>query len=127
MDINQVRFGNYSIGNHQASSKNDENKLGEKSQNEAKANVASEKNPDGVRSALNIAGVQNMAQINVAAKKEVNPAAHLSADRMADIEAMMADFELGVNQIADALEDEFPGMLSDEKKMALAAQIFAQD
>ena len=108
-------------------SKNDENKLGEKSQNEAKANVASEKNPDGVMSALNIAGMQNMAQINVAAKKEVNPADHLSADRMADIEAMMADFELGVNQIADALEDEFPGMLSDEKKMALAAQIFAQD
>ena len=45
---------------------------------------------------------------------------------MADIEAMMADFEIGVNQIVDVLEDEFPGMLSDEKKFDLAAELFAQ-
>jgi hypothetical protein len=127
MDINQVRFGNYSIGNHQAGSKKEDNKLGEKAQSEAKAKAVSEKNPDGVMNALNIAGLQNMAQVNVVSKKEVNPADHLSADRMEDIEAMMANFELGVNQIADVLEDEFPGMLSDEKKMALAAQIFAQE
>jgi len=127
MDINQVRFGNYSVGNHQTRLKQDESKLGEKQQAEEKANVVKEKDPDDVLNALNIAGMQNMAQINVVEKKEVNPFEHLTSDRVADIEAMMADFELGVDQVADMLEDEFPDMLSNEQKMALAAQIFAQE
>ena len=126
MDVNQVRFGNYSIGNHQAQTKKENKELDEKSKQEVKTGKGSEKSPEGVMDALSIAGMQNMAQVNIVAKKEVNPTDYLSNERVADIEAMMADFELGVNQIADVLEDEFPGMLSDEKKLALAAQIFEQ-
>ena len=126
MDVNQVRFGNYSIGNHQAQTKKDNKELGENSKQEVQASLVSEKSPEGVMDALNIAGMQNFAQVNIVGKKEVNPADYLSNDRMSDIEAMMADFELGVDQIVDVLEDEFPGMLSDEKKLALAAQIFAE-
>lgn len=127
MDINQVRFGNYSIGSNQTSAKKNNDKLNEQAKEEVKTQVAQEKSADGVMSALNIAGMQNLAQVNVVAKKEVNPTDYLSEDRIADIEAMMGGFELGVNQIADVIEDEFPGMLSNEQKMALAAQIFDQE
>ena len=40
---------------------------------------------------------------------------------------MMAEFEAGVDEIALSIEEEFPGMFSQEYKNALAAGIFAQE
>ena len=127
MDINQVRFGNYSIGNPQVGAKKSEAKTQENVQPEVqKEGVKNEVNAENILSALNIAGTQNLAQINFAAKKEINPADYLSPERIADIEAMMAGFENGVNAVADVIEAEIPG-LSEANKNALAAGVYAQE
>ena len=76
---------------------------------------------------MNIAGLQNKAQIAHPEKKEVNPSDYLTEDRISDIEAMMGKFEDGVGKIADAIEAELPGFFAQDTKNALAAKIFAQE
>jgi len=125
MDVNQVRFGNYTIGNSQANlGKKEDSKEGNVQQQIAQENNLPKINADDFFNAMNIAGLQNKAQISVA-KKEVNPADFLSQERISDIEAMMGNFDSGVNQIADTIENEFPGLFAPDNKLALAAKIFA--
>ena len=124
MDVNQVRFGMNSVGANATSTKGKDAKAEEKANDEVKTSVAKEASPESVMSALSAMGSQNLAFVSVAPKKEVNPADYISPERASDIEAMMANFEVGVNEIVFALEDEFSGMLSDESKYALAASIF---
>ena len=126
MDINKVVFGNFSVGARQSEAKKSE----KREEESAKANVGSEaKNFDAeaVFDALNIAGLQNKAQIAHTEKKEVNPSDYLTEDRISDIEAMMGKFEDGVGKIADAIEAELPGFFAADAKNALAAKIFAQE
>ena len=61
------------------------------------------------------------------ARKEVNPNDYLSEERISDIEAMMAEFDNGVNAVANTIEAEFPGMFAQAQKNALAARVFAQE
>lgn len=122
MDVNQVRFGNYSIGNSNSGAKKSEEKEEQKPQlNEKAESTAKNVNADELFSAMNTAALQNKAQVNFTAKKSVQ----LDSDRVADIEAMMAEFESGVNNIAGMIADEFPSM-SAKMRNDLAARIFAQ-
>ena len=125
MDINQVRFSNFSIGNSSARQAKEE-KADENKAEELRKESISTFNPEKMLDAMETQGLQNLAQVNMVSKKEVNHAEFLTEDRIADIEAMMGDFEAGVGKIADVLEDEFP-MLSPDNRLAFAAHIFAAE
>ena len=124
MDVNNVRFGNYSIGNSNARQLKDEQKPAEEKTTEAKQNQNAFINPDKAMDVLAAQGMMNMAQVDYVSRKEVNPTDYLSEDRIADIEAMMGKFDSGVNEIADVIGNEIP--LSPANRLALAAHIFAE-
>ena len=127
MDINQVRFGSYSIGNSSIGARKSEAKAKQEAPVEAKSEgVKNEVSADELFNAMNIAGLQNKAQINIS-RTEVNPMDYLSEDRIKDIEAMMGKFESGVNQVADMIEAEFPSVFSQQDKLALAANVYAAE
>lgn len=128
MDVNQVRFGNYSIGgNAQGRAAKRSEQSASEAQTQAQSSDAKKSNADDVLKAMNFAGMQNMAQISFNEAREVNPADYLDEKRISDIEAMMAEFELGVEQTANTIEAEFPGVFSDASRLALAANIFAAE
>jgi hypothetical protein len=125
MDINKVVFGNFSLGAKNARPQKNEEKeapVEEKSTSESKTLDATQ-----VLSALDAAGMQNKLKIAGPERKNVNPLEYLSEDRISDIEAMMGKFENGVNNIADVIENEFPGFFSTDAKNALAAKLYAQE
>ncbi len=127
-EVNNVRFGNYSIGNSQQGSqkKANEGQVGQESaqpQNQTQSTF----DPNSVMSALGNMGAYNLISINKAEAQAVNPADYLSEERMSDIEAMMAEFETGVDAIGNQIEAEFPGMFSVANRNALAAEIFAAE
>ena len=125
MDVNQVRFGNFSTGNSYAKQAKEE-KPEENKAEEIRKESISTFNPENVLGAMDAQGLQNLAQVNMVSKKEVNPADYLTEDRIADIEAMMVKFEDGVNLTANILEEDFP-MMSPDNRLALAAHIFAAE
>lgn len=127
MDVNQVRFGNYSIGNPNGGAAKRSEKEVEKAPVNIEAPKQSVVDADDIFAALGLAALQNKAQIGNVEKKEVNPLDYLSQERIADIEAAMAEFESGVSTVADALEAEFPGAFAPDQKNALAASIYAKD
>lgn len=127
MDVNQVRFGNYSIGNPNGGAKKNEEQEAQNLAQGAQQQEAKNIDIDAMFKAMNIAGMQNLAYVSKAEAKEVNPSDYLDEKRISDIEAMMAEFESGVDNIANVLEAEFPGMFAEDQKNALAAQIFAAE
>ena len=124
-NVNQIRFDNsYAIGNFaskqsQKKEESKDNTLAESSKNQVSVN------PEDVLNAMNIAGSQKMLQVN-SPSKEVNPLEHLSSERIADIEAMMDEFDNGVKEVSDFLTEEFPG-ISETDKNTLAAAVFARE
>ncbi len=127
MDVNQVRFGNYTIANSQAQlTKKEDAKKENVKQETSNPSIESKVSAEDIYNAMDITAAQNKAQISVA-KKEVNPLEHLSQDRINDIEAMMAEFENGVNKTADIIEQEFPGLFPNDARLALASKVFAQE
>ena len=126
MDIQQVRFGNYSIGNPKGNVGAKQKQANEKTQANNNNETPKTVDADKFFEALNMQGVQNKMQVSVT-KTEVNPLEHLSQERINDIEAMMAEFENGVEQTANLIEGEFPGLFANDKKYALAAQVFAKE
>ena len=127
MDINQVKFGSYTIGNPKGGAAKKSESEASETQTQNQHSDAKQVNPEAMFNALNIAGMQNMIQINKPGIKEVNPADYLSQDRISDIEAMMAGFEAGVDEIANTIEIEFPGMFAPDQRNALAASIYAAE
>ena len=127
MDVNQVRFGSYSIGNPQGGSPKKSEEKASETQTQNQAQTTSSANPSEVMNALGLAGMQNLAFISKAGAKEVNPADYLDEGRISDIEAMMAEFETGVDAIGNQIEAEFPGMFSVANRNALAASIYAAE
>ena len=128
MDVNQVRFGNYSIGNPQGGAPKKSEANASETQTQSQQNQGAQKfSVEEMFNAMNIAGMQNMVHINRAEAKAVNPADYLDERRISDIEAMMAEFESGVGEIANTIEAEFPGMFAQDQKNALAAEIFAAE
>ena len=125
MDINQVRFGGFSVGNSNTRQAKEE-KFEDSKAEEFRKESISTFNPEKIMGAMEAQGLQNLAQVNLVSKKEVDPADFLTEDRIADIEAMMGEFEIGVGKIADVLEEELP-MLSADNRLAFAAHIFAAE
>ncbi len=127
MDVNQVKFGNYSIGNSKMGAKEERKEKRAESQQTANNEALKQISADEVYQALDVQGLQNRAQIGLAQRKEVNPSDYLSEERISDIEAMMKEFEGGVEAHANAIDAEFPGLFKEDAKLALAAQMFAKE
>lgn len=126
MDVNQVRFGSYSIGNPQGGApKKSEEQVNEQTQNQTQ--TTSSANPNEVMNALGMQGMQNIAFISKPEAQSINPTDYLDEERISNIEAMMAEFEAGVDVIGNQIEAEFPGMFSIANRNALAAEIFAAE
>ena len=126
--VNNVRIGGYSIGNNSgASAKNNEKPEENLNANAGAINNKTDFDVDNMFSAMNISAMQNMLNINKAEAKNVDPTKFLSEERISDIEAMMAEFDSGVESYANTIEAEFPGMFDEASKNALAAQIFAAE
>jgi len=125
MDINQVQFGgSYSIGNSRPETKKQEEKKTEVAQKEVPS-ANTEANADKIFEAMNLDGLYFKNQIQQSQTKEVNPSDYLSDDRIGDIEAAMAEFESGVNNIASVIAQEFGSSISSEYANELAAKIYA--
>lgn len=128
MDVNQVRFGEYYIG---TSNRRSANKEKEAQKEEQAPNMQAQAMPSADRedilNALNITGAQNLAFVSKTEVQAPNPADYLDEARISDIEAMMAEFDNGVNQVADIIEAEFPNMFAPDVKNSMAARIFAAE
>ena len=128
MDVNQVRFGEYYIGtsNRRSASKEREAQKEEQAPNmQAQAMPSADR--EDILNALNITGTQNLAFVSKTEVQAPNPADYLDEARISDIEAMMAEFDNGVNQVADIIEAEFPNMFAPDVKNSMAARIFAAE
>ena len=126
MEINQVRFGNYTIGNSAPRNQNREQQPAEETAVQVSGENTKSVDRDDLLNAMDLVGLQNKPQVGSAGVKDVNPADFLSGDRISDIEAMMAEFESGVGAIEQVIMEEFPE-LSEAETKALAARIFAQE
>lgn len=126
MDVNQVRFGNYSIGNSQGGAPKRSEEEAKETQEQPQYVMAQNFDVDDYYSALGMVGMQNMAFVS-RTDSIPNPDDYLSQDRINDIEAAMATFENGVDEIANTIEAEFPDMFAPDQRNALAAQIFAAE
>lgn len=63
------------------------------------------------------------SSVSVTPKKEIDPAKHLSPERIAGIERLMADFEDKVAEGLKAFDKEFEGVkISDSAKLALVSR-----
>ena len=128
-EVNSVGgYGSYSIGYSQSKKEQmPEGQVDEGLSNFAQEQKESIYNPDSLLATMGNMGAYNLISINKAETHNVNPNDYLSEERQNDIEAMMAEFEAGVDLIAQSIEDEFPGMFDSARKNALAAGIFAQE
>ena len=125
MEIGQVKFGNYTIGNPNQRANQGNKEPEEKKEPQVQGAEVKSVNRDDLLNAMNMVGMQNMSQISPKSPDEINPQEFLDEGRIGDIEAMMMEFESGVNRVAEAIGNEFPE-LSEETRNALAARIFAQ-
>ena len=125
MEVNQVRFGNYTIGNSTPKNKKGEKKPEQEAQPQIQQSQANSTNREDVLNAMDMIALQNKPQVNSTGVNSVDPTEFLNEERIADIEAMMAEFEAGVNAAAQVIGEEFPE-LSEANKNALAARFFAQ-
>ena len=123
MDINQVKFGSYSIGNGSFGTNNKNDKPEQVQQPVANGEQVQSLNANEVYNAMHLMGLQNMSVIS-ANPKEIDPSKYIDEKRVSEIEAMMAEFDAGVEQTASILDEEFPGMLTEVEKYALAASIY---
>lgn len=120
----KVMFGSYSVGARTAGA----GKEGIKDEMPKATGESEVKgleiDPEAVFDTLNVQGEYNRANIVRTEKKEINPSDYLSDERIADIEAMMDEFDNGVKVMAESIKAEFPS-LSDDTAYALAANIYA--
>ena len=125
MEVNQVRFGNYTIGN--STQEKSKKKQQEATENAETKQPESNKsvNREDVLSEMDFIALQNKPKVSSSATKDVNPSEFLDEGRISDIEAMMQEFENGVNAAAEVIGEEFPDM-SEANKNALAARLFLQ-
>ena len=107
MEVNQVRFGNYTIGNSNTRNPKKEQQPEEEVQNQSSGQEFKSVNRDDLLNAMDMVALQNKPNINSKGVSDIDPSEFLSEERTTDIEAMMAEFEAGVNSIADAIGKEF--------------------
>ena len=133
MDINQIKFGALSIGT-QTRPQQGEVKESEGKTAQAPAEGAKQVSADSMLNAMNLVGMQNFAQIAIKANSEnslkqmsneelVNWATNnIGADRAADIEASMANYDSRVESNLSAVQEEIPG-ISDKTAYAIAGEM----
>ena len=127
-DINKIRLENQSLSAAQSGLARSSEKEQKMPQAEVGTKEASGKfNVDAMFHAMNIDGMHKFAQINMNQFKSIDPTKYLDENRISDIEAAMAEFENGVDVIAQTIEAEFPNSFSDEQKYALAATVYAAE
>lgn len=127
MDVNQVRFGEYYIGTSSGRNANRERKAEKEGQQSVQTQAMPSADREDILNALDISGAQNLAFVSKTEVQAPNPADYLDEARISDIEAMMAEFDNGVNQVADIIEAEFPNMFAPDVKNSMAARIFAAE
>ena len=127
MDVNQVRFGEYYIGTSSGRNANRERKAEKEGQQSVQTQAMPSADREDILNALDISGAQNLAFVSKTEVQAPNPADYLDEARISDIEAMMAEFDNGVNQVADIIEAEFPNMFAPDIKNSMAARIFAAE
>ena len=127
MDVNQVKFGNYTVNNWGSGAKRKEEQKEESQAPQAKETTMQNVSAEEVFDVLDVKGMQNKSVISFVSKTEINPKDYLSDERIRNIEAMMAEFENGVNKTADIIEQEFPGLFPNDARLALASKVFAQE
>ena len=125
MDINQVKIGNYSVSNSYGNGVKKESEKAQEQEVQQQSVPTQSAKAEDVLSAMNLSALVNQAYVKKADAKEVNPADYLSEERISDIEAMMAEFDNGVNGIAEMISGEFGDTLSNAKVNELAAKIYA--
>lgn len=140
MDINQVKFGSYSIGtSFNGTQKKESKEAGETQVGVNQQNQTKQMDVDGMFDAMNIQGEFYKSQINKTEPKLLSSTNlswdeavalatdKLGAQRASEIDAVMInEYEPGVNEVANTIEAEFPGVFADSQKFALAAQTFAK-
>ena len=127
MDVNQVRFGEYYIGTSSGRNANRERKAEKEGQQSVQTQAMPSADREDILNALDISGAQNLAFVSKTEVQAPNPADYLDEARISDIEAMMTEFDNGVNQVADIIEAEFPNMFAPDIKNSMAARIFAAE
>ena len=127
MQVNKTQLNSSFVGaaSNKTASKQNKAASEAQTQNQQAQQMQSSSNAQSVLEALGIAGMQNLAFVSKA--QAPNPNDYLDEDRISDIEAMMAEFESGVGQIAQTIEGEFPGMFAPDQINALAAEVFAAE
>lgn len=127
MQVNRTQLNSSFVGAASSNVANKQNKAASETQtqNQQAQPMQPSSSANGIMEALGIAGMQNLAFVSKA--QAPNPADYLDEGRISDIEAMMAEFESGVGQIAQTIEAEFPGMFAPDQINALAAEVFAAE
>ena len=127
MNVNRIGLGSQSIGNQPSSTAQKGKQEADETQQNLQAQKQNVQNFDekDFFNALSFVSQQNMVQINRADAQAVDPTNYLSEERISDIEAMMAEFDSGVSNIANTIEAEFPEVFDEASKNALAARIYA--
>ena len=126
--VSNVRIGNYSIGNPQGgAAKKNENEAGNLQAQNQQAQLAQAADKEAFTLESKSSDAYGRMLVNFNKAQMINPSDYLSDERISDIEAMMAEFDSGVESYANTIEAEFPGMFDEASKNALAAQIFAAE
>ena len=123
MEINKVNFGNYTMSSFGAGLKGNS----KKEEEQAVASPDNSKlavNPEKMSEDMNIMGLQNKFLVNKADNSEINPAKFLNEARIADIQALMGEFDKNTELFAKEFEELG---FSGAEKDALAAYAFTKD
>lgn len=126
--VSNVMIGNYTIGNPQggATNRNEADASNAQTQNQ-QTQLAQSTNGEAFAVESKSSDAFGRMLLNFNKTQTINPSDYLSQDRINDIEAAMAEFESGVDEIANTIEAEFPEMFATDQKNALAAEIYAAE
>ena len=128
-EVNRIGWANTAIGNglFANNSKTKPEAEAEKQSTAFNQNLNSTVSPEDVLSAMQNLGAYNFINVNKTEAQTIDPTKYLSEERIAEIEAMMAEFDSGVEEVAAIIGKELPEDVSQATKNALAASIYAQE
>ena len=127
--INNVGWSQTAVGGNYVQSQTAAGKdaTAEAQTSGAQQNLESTYNPENVLTAMQTLGAYNLVNVNKTDASAVDPTKYLSEERIADIEAMMAEFDDGVEELAVIIDEELPDDVSQATINALAASLYAQE
>ena len=124
MTLNRLQA--YSLGAAQKQASVSRETVESKQDDQKQTAQYEQKDAQSVLNSLDLLGKQNLVNVT----QTIDPTKYLSPERIADIEASMNTFELGVEEQAELLNSEFGHLapfagMSESDKMAMAAQSWA--